>query len=45
MDGLIQEDQSKILTSIDELLGMDVHASNSLQLEELKEKMKFIYFN
>lgn len=45
MEGSIQEIQSKILTSIDELLGMDVHASNTLHLEELKEKMKFIYFN
>lgn len=44
MEGSIQEIQSKILTSIKELLGQDVHASNSLSLEELKERMKFIYF-
>lgn len=45
MQGSIQEIQSKILTSIEELLGQDVHASNNLNLEELKEKMKFIYFS
>lgn len=44
MEGSIQNIQSKILASIEELFGQDVHTSNSLNLEELKEKIKFIYF-
>lgn len=44
MERSIQEIQSKILTSIEELLGQDVHTSSSLNVKGLKEKMKFVYF-
>lgn len=44
MEGSILERQSQILTSIEELLGQDVHTSSSLNLEGLKEKMNFAYF-
>lgn len=45
MEGSIQGIQSKILSSMEELLGVDVSASIGLHLEELRGKMNLTYFN